>query len=136
MPLEKHQTLKHVMKNQSEYTGQTLRVSALTLCVGAVLLFGVTGCVTNRGPTQTAGEQVDDDNATSLVNTALAADTEYKFDGVKVETSSGTVQLSGFVSSLDQKTRAGDIATKVTSAMKVSSVKAVVNNITVNTPAS
>ena len=121
------------MKNTSLIAVRFLKVSAFVVCVGAALALG--GCATASGPAQTPGEQVDDNNATSLVMAALAADPEYKFDGIKVETSSGTLQLSGFVTSMDQKTRAGDIATKVTTGMKVSSVKSVVNNITVNSPA-
>jgi osmotically-inducible protein OsmY len=42
-----------------------------------------------------------------------------------VETFNGTVQLSGFVSSIDQKNRAGDIAGKVEGAKEVR------NNITI-----
>jgi osmotically-inducible protein OsmY len=121
------------MKNKSVITAQFLKMSAFLLCVSAALVLG--GCATASGPAQTPGEQVDDNNATSLVMAALAADPEYKFDAIKVETSSGTLQLSGFVTSMDQKTRAGEIATKVTTGMKVSSVKSVMNNITVNTPA-
>ena len=55
----------------------------------------------------------------------LGQDSQYKYDGVSVETFKGTVQLSGFVNSRDQKNRAGDLA------KKVSGVKALVNNITV-----
>jgi hyperosmotically inducible periplasmic protein len=44
---------------------------------------------------------------------------------VSVETFKGTVQLSGFVNSRDQKNRAGDLAKNVVA------VKDVVNNITV-----
>jgi hyperosmotically inducible periplasmic protein len=122
------------MKNTSAKTVWFLKLSAFVVCIGAALALG--GCATASGPAQTPGEQVDDNNATSLVLAALAADPEYKFDGIKVETSSGTMQLSGFVTSENQKTRAGDIATKVTNGMKVNSVKSVVNNITVNNPAS
>jgi hyperosmotically inducible protein len=42
-----------------------------------------------------------------------------------VETFKGTVQLSGFVNTRDQKNRAGDLATKV------KGVNDVANNITV-----
>ena len=42
-----------------------------------------------------------------------------------METFKGKVQLSGFVNSRDQKNRAGDLAKKVTT------VRTVVNNITV-----
>jgi osmotically-inducible protein OsmY len=117
------------MKNTSVNTGQPLKALALIFCVGATLILGVTGCYTGRGAcngqAQTTGGQIDDRNTSSLVIAALAADTEYKFDGVTVQTFTGTVQLSGFVEAAAQKSRAGDITEKVTG------VKAVQNNIIV-----
>ena len=118
------------MKNTSVNMSQPLKTLALILCVGALpLLLGVTGCATGSatgsGHEQSTGQQLDDHNTSSLVRAALAEDTQYKFDGVKVETFNGTVQLSGFVASRDQKSRAGD------RAGKVAGVKAIRNNITV-----
>ena len=124
------------MKNTSVNTGRSLKGLALVLCVGALpLLLGVTGCSTpppiptpapaESGHQQTTGERIDDQNTSVRVNAALAQDIEYKFDRVKVETFNGTVQLSGFVSSIDQKNRAGDIAGKVEGAKEVR------NNITI-----
>jgi osmotically-inducible protein OsmY len=55
----------------------------------------------------------------------LADDSQYKYDGVNVETFKGVVQLSGFVNTRDQKNRAGDLARKVKGATDVE------NNITV-----
>jgi hypothetical protein len=122
------------MKNTSVNTGRSLKGLALVLCVGALpLLLGVTGCSTpppipapaESGHQQTTGARIDDQNTSGRVNAALAQDIEYKFDRVKVETFNGTVQLSGFVSSIDQKNRAGDIAGKVEGAKEVR------NNITI-----
>jgi osmotically-inducible protein OsmY len=117
------------MKYTSANTGRPLKALALIFCVGATLLLGVTGCYTGRGAckgqAQTTGGQLDDRNTSSLVSAALAADTEYKFDGVTVQTFTGTVQLSGFVDVGTQKSRAGNIAEKVPG------VKAVQNNIIV-----
>jgi osmotically-inducible protein OsmY len=115
------------MKTVSINKGQFFKVLALILCVGALpILMGVTGCATaESGHQQTTGERIDDHNTSIRVSAALAQDIEYKFDRVKVETFNGTVQLSGFVSSDDQKNRAGDIAGKV------EGVKEVRNNITV-----
>src|ERR1035441_8023384 len=122
------------MKNTSVNTGRSLKGLALILCVGALpLLLGVTGCSTpppipapaESGHQQTTGARIDDQNTSGRVNAALAQDIEYKFDRVKVETFNGTVQLSGFVSSIDQKNRAGDIAGKVEGAKEVQ------NNITI-----
>jgi osmotically-inducible protein OsmY len=109
----------------------TLRTVALAISIVATTSFGVveTGCANmeagNVGTARSAGAASDDENISSLVRTALAADTEYKFDGVNVQTFNSIVQLSGFVTSEDQKTRAGDRASKV------SGVKSVENNITI-----
>jgi hyperosmotically inducible protein len=59
---------------------------------------------------RTAGEAVDDKALASRVRDALHDNPAYKFDGVGVGVYRATVQLSGFVDTADQKTRAGDIA--------------------------
>jgi hyperosmotically inducible protein len=114
------------MKTTSITTGKILRAFGLILSLGAMpLLLGVTGCTTGSRYEQSTGERIDDHGTSSRVKAALAEDTQYKYDGVSVETFKGTVQLSGFVNSRDQKNRAGDLA------KKVPGVKQVVNNITV-----
>ena len=114
------------MKKTSVNTGQASKVLTLILCVGAMpLLLGVTGCTTGSRYEQSTGERIDDHGTSSRVRAALADDTQYKYDGVNVETFKGTVQLSGFVNTKDQKNRAGDIARKVKGATDVE------NNITV-----
>jgi hypothetical protein len=106
--------------------GQALRVMGLILAIGAPsILLGINGCSTGSRYEQSTGERIDDHGITSRVKGALADDSQYKYDGVSVETFKGTVQLSGFVNSRDQKNRAGDLAKKVTGA------KEVINNITV-----
>jgi osmotically-inducible protein OsmY len=117
---------QNIMKNTSVNSGKTLKVFSLILSLGAMsLLWGGTGCTTGSRYEQSTGEQIDDHHTSSRVKAALAQDTQYKYDGVSVETFKSTVQLSGFVTSKDQKNQAGDIAKKVTG------VKAVINNITV-----
>ena len=114
------------MKKTSINTGNTLKVLGLVMSLGALpLLLGVTGCTTGSRYNQSTGEYIDDHGTTSRVRSALSDDTEYKYGGVNVETFKGTVQLSGFVNSRDQKNRAGDLAKKVVG------VREVVNNITV-----
>jgi osmotically-inducible protein OsmY len=111
------------MKKPSVMTRRTV---GLILALSAMpLVFGVTGCTTGSRYEQSTGEQIDDHGTSSRVRSALSEDTQYKYDGVSVETFKGTVQLSGFVNSRDQKNRAGDLAKKVIA------VKEVVNNITV-----
>ena len=85
----------------------------------------MTGCTTGSRYEQSTGERIDDHGTSSRVRAALADDTQYKYDGVNVETFKGVVQLSGFVNTRDQKNRAGDLARKVKGATDVE------NNITV-----
>jgi osmotically-inducible protein OsmY len=113
------------MKQTSAKTGNTLKIFGLILTLGALPIFlGVTGCAGSRYE-QSTGERIDDHGISSRVKDALGDDTQYKYEGVSVETFKGTVQLSGFVNSRDQKNRAGDHARKVVG------VKEVINNITV-----
>jgi len=115
----------NTMKETSVNTGKRLKVLALITCLGAVpLVAGLTGCAGNRY-TQSTGEHIDDRATSSRVRSALSADTQYKYDGVNVETFKGVVQLSGFVNSRDQKNRAGDLA------KRVEGIREVANNITV-----
>jgi hyperosmotically inducible protein len=103
----------------------TTKVLALALCLGAVpVLTVITGCAGDRYH-QSTGEDIDDHGITSRVKDALANDAQYKYDGVQVVTFKGTVQLSGFVDTSDQKSRAGELA------KGVEGVKDVDNNITV-----
>lgn len=98
----------------------------LVLCLGALPLLGMTGCTTTDHHSDlTAGQRVDDRETTSRVKDALSADPLYKFSGVNVETYKGTVQLSGFVTANEQKSRAADLAGNV------AGVREVANNITV-----
>ena len=114
------------MNHTSANTGKTLKALALILVLATLPLFlGVTGCAIGSRTEQSAGERIDDHNTSSRVKNALAEDAQFKYDGVNVETFRSTVQLSGFVTSRDQKNQAGEIA------RKVPAVKEVVNNITV-----
>ena len=114
------------MIKTSVNTGKTLQVLGLVIGIGAMpLLLGVTGCTTGSRYEQSTGERIDDHSTSSRVRAALADDSQYKYDGVNVETFKGVVQLSGFVNTKDQKNRAGDLARKVKGATDVE------NNITV-----
>ncbi|MDB6015690.1 MAG: uncharacterized protein JWR19_179 [Pedosphaera sp.] len=114
------------MKQISINSGKTVKALGLILSLSAMpLLLGVTGCTTDSRYEQSTGERIDDHGTSSLVKAALSEDAQYKYDDVSVKTFKGTVQLSGFVNSRDQKNRAADLA------KKVPAVKEVVNNITV-----
>lgn len=94
-----------------------LRVLVLMLFagVGFVTVQGCTPSATHRS----AGETVDDATITARVKTALIAEKGIAGNAVKVETYRGVVQLSGFVDSADQVTRAGEIAGKVNGVQSV-----------------
>jgi hyperosmotically inducible protein len=83
------------------------------LAVLAASAGALTGCNKNetaQPQSQTVGQYVDDKTLSARVQTALSENPDYKFDGVKVDVSGGTVQLSGFVNTSDQKNKAADIA--------------------------
>jgi osmotically-inducible protein OsmY len=113
------------MTKASVNTGKTLKAIGLILSLGALpLVGGLAGCAGDRY-TQSTGERIDDKADSSRVRKALAADSQYKYEDVNVQTFKGVVQLSGFVNSRDQKNRAGDLA------KKVEGIRGVENNITV-----
>ena len=105
-------------------------------------MVGLTGCAGDRYQ-QSTGHRIDanrtaepsydqsldlrieDRRTAERVREALAAGADYKYDGVKVIASNGVVQLSGFVNTSAQRSRAGEVISKVVG------VKDVVNNITV-----
>jgi hyperosmotically inducible protein len=97
----------------------------LALSLPIVVATGVVGCAPGSRYERSTGEYVDDKALNSRVRSALSDNPEYKFSDVSVTSFRGTVQLSGFVNSTDQKRKAGEIAEKVQGA------KAVENNITV-----
>jgi len=81
----------------------------LRVPVALGLALFITGCAGTRYDRST-GESVDDTATTSRVKKALSADNIYKYPDVKVMTFKGTVQLSGFVDTNEQKARAVDLA--------------------------
>jgi len=114
------------MKKTSGKTGRTTKVLGLVISLCALpLLINVTGCATS-GYEQNTRESVADRGISSRVRAVLGQDTQYKYGKVRVETFNGTVQLSGSVNSMDQKYRAGEIASRL------DGVREVVNDITVS----
>ena len=99
----------------------------LALCLGVPTATTLlTGCAGSRYKRST-GEYIDDKALALRVNSALDDDPSYKLGDVEVKAFRGTVQLSGFVTTEDQKAKAGEIA------KEVEGVKHVENNITVKT---
>jgi len=76
---------------------------------------------------ETAGQYVDDSTITTKVKADIIKEQSLKGFQIGVETMQGTVQLSGFVDTRDQKDQAGKIAAAV------SGVNSVQNNLLVKT---
>jgi osmotically-inducible protein OsmY len=94
--------------------------------LAAAALAGLGACASSSEDTsrRTAGEFTDDAALTAKVKTAIATDAGAKTAAaVNVETYRGVVQLTGFVDSDDQLTRA------VSAAKKVQGVRSVKNDI-------
>lgn len=93
---------------------------ALSLSTAALFL---TGCqstpFSNRTDERAEGQIANDNRITSQVKSGLAQEPVYKFNDVGVKTFAGTVQLSGFVNTDQQKARAGQIAQNVPGVQRV-----------------
>ena len=96
------------------------------LCVSLSMFASMlaTGCADNRYE-PSPGVKLDDTLTSQQVREAFLADRQYKFEDVKVTTFQGTVQLSGFAATGDEKARAQQIA------KDLPGVKNVENNISV-----
>src|SRR3954471_3724643 len=96
---------------------------ALLSLGGAAVTFS-SGCAgtTTR---ESTGEYIDDASITTKVKAAFVKDPVVKALQVNVDTFKGTVQLSGFVDTAEQKARAEQVARGING---VSTVK---NNITI-----
>jgi hyperosmotically inducible protein len=91
---------------------------------GAAALLAVGACASDRPTQRSTGEFTDDAATTAKVKTAIATDAGAKTAAaVNVDTSRGVVQLTGFVDSEDQASRA------VAAAKKVQGVRSVRNDI-------
>jgi len=108
---------------KKQMTGACLLL-CLGLFAGAVTTF--TGCAGDQNDRST-GQYIDDKSLTVRTHEALGDNPEYKFSDVNVNVFRGTVQLSGFVNTADQKSKAEDIA------KGVQGVKNVDNQITIKT---
>lgn len=111
--------LLNLRRNLTAFSG-ILCISLFSMCAG--LLF--TGCADNRYEPN-PGVRLDDTLTSQQVREAFLADRQYKFEDVKVTTFQGTVQLSGFAATGDEKSRAEKIA------KDLPGVKSVENNISV-----
>lgn len=90
--------------------------------VASTLVLG--GCAVTRDQS-TVGQFVDDAGITAQVKARFAESPEVSAMAIKVETLNGTVQLSGFAKSANEKNMAESIA------RKVNNVRAIKNDIVV-----
>jgi len=98
------------------------RILSILICIGLIAVF--VGCASTPKKEGT-GEYVDDSAITTKVKAAIFNDPALKVFQINVETFKGQVQLSGFVDSAQNASKAGEVA------RGVSGVKSVKNNIIV-----
>ncbi|MEP6872901.1 MAG: BON domain-containing protein [Burkholderiales bacterium] len=96
----------------------------LTAAVAVLALVAASGCAVQRGQ-ETVGAYVDDAAITTSLKARYVDNKEVDAGAIKVETLNGTVMLSGFAKSANERMTAEDIA------MKVNGVKSVKNSIVV-----
>jgi osmotically-inducible protein OsmY len=96
----------------------------LIAATAAALMLAATGCAVTRGQ-ETTGAYVDDAAITTAVKARFVENKEVDASSIGVETLNGTVMLSGFAKSANEK------ATAETVARKVSGVKSIKNSIVV-----
>ena len=88
----------------------------------ALALLTLSGCAVTRGQ-ESVGNYIDDAAITSTVKTRFIESKDVDAASIKVETLKGTVMLSGFAKSANEKMTAGNIA------RGVNGVKSVKNDI-------
>ena len=90
----------------------------LAAAVTAVALLTTAGCAVQRKQ-ESVGAYVDDTTITTQVKAKFATDQTVSAMAIGVETLRGTVQLSGFAKSNDEKMAAERIARSVAGVMDV-----------------
>lgn len=96
-----------------------MKVTRQLRTVAASLVLLALGACTTSPKDRGIGVALSDTAITAQVKTALAGDPDVKATDVQVETYRGTVQLSGFVDSLDSAKRASDVARRVDGVREV-----------------
>ena len=99
---------------------RTLQAAA----VAAAAVLGTAGCAVTRGQ-QTVGAYIDDATITTQVKGRFVKDKVVDGSSIQVETLNGTVMLSGFAKSDNEKT------TAETMARGVNGVKLVKNELSI-----
>lgn len=99
-------------------------VAILALGSGVAAFSGCAGTATSAS----TGEYIDDATTTGKVKAAFVKDPIVKAIDVKVDTFKSVVQLSGFVDTQEQKSRAEQIAQGVTGVQRVQNNLSVKSN--------
>ncbi len=92
------------------------RIFSLLVIIGLAITF--MGCAANS-KRQSTGQYVDDSVITSKVKTAIFEKPGLKTMQIEVKTYNGVVQLSGFVDTPQDVTRAGRVAAGVDGVISV-----------------
>lgn len=98
--------------------------TTLAAAMTAAVLLTATGCAVTRGQ-ETVGAYIDDTGITTLVKARMVENKQVDAAAISVETLNGTVMLSGFAKSSNEKMTAESIA------RGVSGVRMVKNEIAV-----
>ena len=86
-----------------------IRYSCVLMLALAAMAAAPLGCST----IQSASPQAANRQLSAKVQRALRRDPVYKFSGINVSASNGTVQLSGFTSSQKEKQKAEELAKQI-----------------------
>jgi osmotically-inducible protein OsmY len=92
--------------------------AALVAAAIALTLVTAAGCAVTRGQ-QTAGAYVDDTTITATVKSRMLENKDVAGTSITVETLNGTVMLSGFAKSANEKSSAESIARGVSGVTSV-----------------
>jgi hyperosmotically inducible protein len=92
--------------------------TTLAAAITAVVLLTATGCAVTRGQ-ETVGAYVDDAGITTLVKSRFVESKQVDAASISVETLKGTVMLSGFAKSNDERAAAERIARGVRGVISV-----------------
>ena len=98
--------------------------NTLTAIASALVLITASGCAVTRGQEST-GAYIDDSAITTSVKAGFVESTSVDAAAISVETMKGTVMLSGFAKSANEKATAESIAMKVPGVVAVKNVIAV-----------
>jgi hyperosmotically inducible protein len=100
--------------------------NTLAAAMAAAALIVLPGCAVTRGQSS-VGEYIDDATITTQVKARMVENKQVDAAAISVETLNGTVMLSGFAKSADERAMAEAIA------RKVNGVKSVKNEIALRT---